>query len=1386
MNPTFRSQLVRGVCGAAALVSGCLICASAQAQIGQEQFVIDHLTIRDGLPVNHTNGLIQTEDGYLWINTFGGLVRFDGTRFVTFSAGNTDGIPSDRITGHWLGKGNTFWLTTEQRDVVKVSPGRFDYVGRFEDHPWDVHMDSDSVAWLGTNGGLLKATIDPESHRIRLHHVGDSELAGVPVRNVHRDRNGVLWITHTHKGTPMYNAGAGWRTPDGAADLTSLNIILYEDRRGNLWAGGSRLHRVRPGSVEPLDLPGLPYREDGFQIRWITENRDGELVLLTSHGPYHVSDGRAEPFLQPWTPRRDRTGNNPHAALCPDGRLWTHFDGTIYSDRRPVASITERLSTLFCDRESNLWVTGEGGLYRVRRAGVLTYGEAEGLSVARPTSVYEDRFGGILVTGWVSRFDRILGDRVVTVELPYGTGPFHQDRFGDLWAGTYRCRADWAEPDGLCPRFEQMWPGPGVLPRAIHEDRLGTMWFGIIDGVIWLRNGQWYGLESGHRLDGRMVQQFLETSDGMLYLATAGGGIAVTNPAAEIGEHDRFSYITSQDGLSSDNIRGLYEDFDGTLWIATEDRGLNYYDPESGEISVIRQRDGLYSDGLHQVLADDYGRIWMSSNQGIFWVRREELRAFVEGQLSRLTSIYYRERDGMRVREANGGWQNAAFKARDGRLWFATQGGAAVIDPAQVDEDLPPPTVAIEDLQSGESVMSLAGRNRVRLEADQRTFRVAYTAINFTAPARMRFRYRLRGYDDKWVEAGNRREASFTQVPAGDYELQVWASNGDGLWDAEPAHLNVSVDPFFYETWVFRIMVFVALAGLAWLVVQVRTRALLRRQQELEALVTERTDDLRREKQRTEEQGQQLLKLDRMKTRFFTDISHEFRTPLTLTIGPLEDLREDPAMPESLREGVDLALTNSRRILRLINQLLDVARLEAGEMHLAASEQDVGAYVERVAQQFSPLLERKGIHFDVSLPPKPVQVWFDPDKLEQILANLLSNAFKFTPTGGAIHVGVEVKSDEVRITVRDTGAGIPPEVLPHVFDRFYQVDEAPVAPQGSSGIGLSLVHDLVVLHGGTISVESTPRFGSTFTVMLPLGRDHLADDQIARSPGGTPPGNRHLLEIASLDPVAVDQAEPEPDDRFTVLIADDSADIRAYVRSHMEGRYRILEAADGREALEVVRESTPDLVISDLMMPEMDGLGLLSAMRASPDTDFIPIVILTAKATEEDLLSALERGADAYLTKPFSVRELQVRIDALIKARQRLKQRFAQQRPSRARPQVAPVEEGFSGSDAAFLARVKEVISDHLSDEDFDIQQMADEMRVSRNTVHRRLKAMVDQSPSELLKSARLERAAELLQTHEWNVSEVAYAVGFRSVSYFSHSFKKAYGVTPSGFAGQG
>jgi signal transduction histidine kinase/DNA-binding NarL/FixJ family response regulator len=568
------------------------------------------------------------------------------------------------------------------------------------------------------------------------------------------------------------------------------------------------------------------------------------------------------------------------------------------------------------------------------------------------------------------------------------------------------------------------------------------------------------------------------------------------------------------------------------------------------------------------------------------------------------------------------------------------------------------------------------------------------------------------------------------------------------------------------------------------------TDSLREHTENLEKLVAERTAELAR--------------LNADKSRLFANVSHEFRTPLTLTIGPLEDLRDGlyGPLPSDARRPVGLAIRNARRLLDLVNQILDVAKLDAHATRLSTDRVDLGAVVERTVEAFHPLAERLGVSLTAEVPTAPVAAHLDVEQFDKVMANLLSNAFKFTPRGGRVRVELSEAEDGAVVSVSDTGPGISPEDLPHVFDRFYQSDLYPSDESAGgrapgTGIGLSLARELVELHGGSIGVESDVGSGSRFVVSLPraAGEGVLHGDGESRSAavGAEVP----LSEFGGVEESEVER--PTPDDPVsntsipnkdvtTVLVVDDHPDIRAYVRRHLEapreGRvpYRIVEGGNGEEGLSLARGLLPDLVVADVMMPKVDGIALCRALKSAPETDFIPVVLLTAKAGEEAVLAGLGVGADDYVTKPFNVRELAARVDNLIDSRRKLRDRLA----DGAAPQPNVPEgldpESLDSETAAFLGSVHAAVEAHLADEDFGVDALAEVVGVSRSVLYRRFEPL-GVTPHSFLQSARLERADRLLRQRAGGVGEIAYAVGFKSVAHFSRSFRDRYGVPPSAVA---
>ncbi len=1031
---------------------------------------------------------------------------------------------------------------------------------------------------------------------------------------------------------------------------------------------------------------------------------------------------------------------------------------------------TMRITDLLFDREGGIWLATDGmGLHRLRRSLFTTYSAPEGLAARNAYVVARDSSDALWVGSLIEGTSRISPDRRTIQNFTPARGyppqvtSILQDQGGMLFGapfGIHSCTL----PGMHCTKVASPYfDWPGVF--ALYRTRNGRLLAGTRTQVLERRDGRWTPLPEW---PGRApARAFAETQDGALWVGTNGGGVVRC-----VTGHCRT--LTTTEGLPADIIRSLYVDGDGWLWIGTEGRGLARLDPRrwpaqdeqyAPPITGYATSDGLYDPVVHEILEDGAGRLWMNSNRGIFWVRRDELNAFADHRTPRIHSTAYTERDGLRNREGNGGFQPAGARTRDGRLWFPTQDGIVGVDPTRVTQGREPPPVTVEQI------------TRRARDVD-----FTYTALTFVEPGNVRFRYRLDPYDRDWVDAGSRRTAFYTRVPPGHYTFKVVASQGGDRWTPAEATAPLDIAPLFRETGAAKVLLALTIALLAALAYQWRVRSLRQREAELTALVTTRTAALQRNEQQLATQNAKLEQLNQMRSRLFANLSHEFRTPLTLILGPLKSLldgRHGSLSPEARVQG-DLMLRNTQRLLRLINQILDLARLQAGSVTVHRQPVELVGFVRLVTQAFTPLAERNGIALVFRSGLKGLTLRADPEQLEKVVLNLLSNAVKFTGNGGIIDVSVGRDGGTALITVRDSGVGIAAADLTHIFERFYQADSADTRRYEGSGIGLALVKELVELHGGEIGVTSTPGQGTTFTVRLPVdvaGIDATADPSVTPSP--------ELSELYALETSSISQDSSEEtgeeegaEDRTTVLLVDDNPDVRAYVRSVLAPQFHVLEAGDGKAGLALAREALPDLIVADVMMPELDGLGLGRALKSDSMTDAIPIILLTARAESADQIAGLEAGADAYLVKPFDPGVLTAAVANLLHQRRRLRERF---RLGESAPPAT-----IAAAPSELDLRLRPLVEAHLVDPEFGPEALAEAASLSYHQLYRSLRDELGTTPSRYIRTVRAECAATLLKQGAGSVTEIAYAVGFESLSYFRRAFRERFEATPSDFLASG
>jgi len=684
----------------------------------------------------------------------------------------------------------------------------------------------------------------------------------------------------------------------------------------------------------------------------------------------------------------------------------------------------------------------------------------------------------------------------------------------------------------------------------------------------------------------------------------------------------------------------------------------------------------------------------------------------------------------------------------------------------------------------------------ITLTNKERFISFEFASLDMAATGKIRYRYRLEGFDEQWNEVdASKRYISYTNIPSGSYTLQVAATNSDGTIFREPSSITLNVLPPFWQTPLFKLLLAVFILFIFLLILQVRTRILENQKRHLAREVEDRTRDLREANHLLEDRNQEIQKMaeqlhesDQMKLRFFTNISHEFRTPLTLLLGPTEKLlgKEDFRDTAAVKQELELMYRNERRLFKLINQLLEVRRVETDNLRLSVAEDDLAGYLRDIYRLFIPYAEKKQVDFSFNAEPDSARVPFDADKIEKIFYNLLSNAFKYTPVKGRILFSMErverEGEDWLKISVQDNGPGIPEEHLTHIFDRFYQITTKHQSARVSSGIGLSLSRDLVLNHRGTIEVSSEREKGTRFDVYLPTRKEAYEPGEIL-----VEPEKDLTMEYISsmLETFEYTRSDPYDaplvgEDLFRILVVEDNLDLQKFLYNEMSHTYNVMLAKNGKEGLQVVRQNLPDLILSDIMMPEMDGLEFCKRIKEDELTSHIPLILLTAKSGTEAQVSGFESGAEDYITKPFNPDLLKMKIKNILQDRKQMAERF------RSASNYIPENIKISQIDQGFLEKFVKMVEDNIDDTELSGDMLACELGMSKGNLYKKLKTLTGMTVNIYVRTIRLKVAARLLKQGNYNISEIAYAVGFNNPKYFSTCFSEMFKMSPKEYMKEG
>ncbi|MCG8607208.1 ATP-binding protein, partial [bacterium] len=1251
-----------------------------------------HFGPEEGLTKTRIRTIIQDRQGYLWIGTLdGGLVRYDGYTFRSFrhSPGDSTSLSSSAVEAVfedsrgwlWIGTSdglNRFEQATERSYRIPLFPNTSS--NQTKTAITSICEDTTGSLWIGTTKGVLclsvLGTLSSDGPvPMQVIHIPPVPDNPKSLRNkikvIEIDRTGTIWVgTQQGLGLILPNVIEQDSTADaptqfrfhsflpevGSASTLETDDInaITEDRQGQIWILAETLYQIDPSRnslkspVRSFDTPSGPYNEEWYAILDMTRGKDsffwiGGLRFLVNF------DVSKQAFTQIAVDANDL--NHP-----------TRFG----------------ISALLRDQSGIVWVgTSWGGLYKYDPLAQFSQYHPALQQIKQNTStnlrfVCEDSHGDLwLVTDKVYHCDRRNGQTKLVIEkkdLPvpaYYVNHILEDDAKNIWLATENrgfFRLDPGSqrivdhfPDKGFEWFSKTGEQSTVNVIELAQDRAGTIWAPaevneinqesrsvLFEFNLSVSQLKIHPLPSWDGTPGIVEFYDLQpTGNGTIWLATQNGLVRFDKQS---GQFQKFQHDSRDStSLSHDRVKSICPDpFQPQryLWLGTEDGGLNLFDIEKETFRHYTVMNGLPSNHISSILNDEAGHLWLATDNGLSKIT-------LDNESHDIKSIRnYDRRDGLYGNDFTYYYgQNAAKTAR-GELIFTGPKGFNIFHPDNIKQNLKAPEVLISDLQINYAPVSVDDADsplqrqihqtkKIELPYDRNTLTFEMTALDFRVPSKNRYAYKMEGYDREWVDSGTDRTAHYTGLPWGDYVFNVRATNSDGVWNEQGTVLEITITPPWWRTKLAYVIYAICLLGILYAARRFEaSRQRFKYQADLERMETEK-----------------LKELDKLKSDFFANISHEFRTPLTLILGPVEQLLEEAA--EGGRKRLVLIRRNAQRLLRLINELLDLSKLESGRMQLQASPGDFVAFLKRVVMSFESWARDKGIDLglqvhtcEASEPSQGLtEAYFDCGKMEKIFFNLLSNALKFTPEGGTVSVACQLPNSDlieseiqslssqapIRVTVSDTGPGIPADRLPKVFDRFSQAETSTSRAYEGTGIGLALVKELVELHHGTIAVTSEEGRGTTFTICLPLGKEHLTPDEIFAVAHGHAPLERTAGAVSQED-VETHNSVPEPKespnvtngDQPIILIIEDNSDVRAYIREQLKTEYTVLEASDGEAGIEQAVEAIPDLVISDVMMPKKDGFEVCRILKTDERTSHIPVILLTAKAQEKAKLDGLE------------------------------------------------------------------------------------------------------------------------------------------------------------------
>lgn len=1369
-----------------------LIATSFTFKSNAQSIPFNRLTTDDGLSNNYIYDLLQDQFGFLWFATDDGLNRFDGYQFKVFrnKADNKNSL-SD----------NSVWTITEDR------------FGKI---------------WMGTKNGFVDC-YDPVLDKFTHFQIKSDITKENPITIIFIDSKDSIWIgtyrSGVYKLNPLTGKSVRWYHNPNDSTTISNNYIssIAEDKEGNLWIGtfnglNKFNHQKFPNIFKHYFHNENNKNSMTNNLIWaITPSNFNEDIIWigTANGITKLNT-QTEVFEQIEIPNPDKlqfgTGTayvleelvendkiiwiNSYAGLIRYNASKNIFNRFLNDKDNPLSLVSNQLNNIIKDRSGVLWVATHNGLSYFSEKNVK-------FNSLLP---FEDKNFRIGELGKLN------------------TKAIAQTLDGELWFGTetglYRLNKYFRIDSNPHLNAKNIW---SLAVSGFSYD----LWIGTYGHGLFRLNYKTNRVSKINSMDDLIrsssrdfIKSILVDNKGNTWIGYWGVGLARLNASAN--KIDYWNHKTNdQLSLSHDDVWVIYQDSEDRIWIGTNGGGLNLFDEQNGGIFYRfshdpKNKNGISSNSIYSI-AESKNNIAANNNTTILWVGTNEglNKLIINNDKDRLKKSYsdikitcYTIEDGLAdnsiksiVEDENGNlWlgtssgisffdlQNNTFinySSADGiigndfnllsslrlsnnLIFMGSTSGLNYFSPDKIVQSKYKPPIVFTDFQifnksvnietNAALTKNIFNTDEITLSHTENVFSFEFSALDYNSTSSIRYLYQMEGFDKEWIDGGSRRFVTYTNLNPGRYTFKVRSTNSDGVWCDNVKSIAITITPPWWQTGWAILLYFVVFVAGVWGIIKFQSNR-ARLQHELKT---------------REFESYHLKEVEQMKSRFFANLSHEFRTPLLLIKGPLESLLSGK-IKDNISGYYKMLLRNTEKLQQLIDQLLELSQLEAETIPLKVDRYNIIDVIKTCYNNLKPLADEKNINFVFSTENESVYAMIDKDKLEKIINNLLSNAFKFTPVSGSIYLNIrgdENIDNKVIISVKDTGIGIPKEYQNKIFDRFYQVDNSSKRNFGGSGIGLALVKELATLHKWEVNVQSTEGEGTEFVLEIPIKNHHseAPDERVTNIQA------RSAEQSEFLTPEQLNTSSAISKEKSLILFVEDNEDVRTYVNDLLKSDYSVLLADSGESGIEVTKNDLPDLIISDVMMPGMDGFEFCKRLKSDWKTSHIPVILLTAKVDHQSKLDGLGLGADDYITKPFEQKELLIRVKNLIEQRKLLREKFSKDIT------ITAESASYNKDEKELLEKVSSIIEKYLGDENFNSEMLAKEMFMSRSQLTRKMQSATGQGPGEFIRNYKLSRSAKLILEKKLSITQIALEVGFGSPAQFTRAFQKHFSCLPSEF----